>query len=164
MKFRTDFLAEDYSGLCWFQARAASTVLAALLALAIAFTFFGLSRNPIIGFLLFVIFFPIIYILRKRGVFKRAENRYVAFGASSELYLEIDEDEIRQSAASGETRLPWADVYSVRESEDSYYVFLTKRKAFYFPKRSFESEEQKNIFLSYIRKYVPAKKVKIKKK
>ena len=69
MKFRTDFLAEDYSGLCWFQVRTASTVLAALLALAIAFTFFGLSHNLIIGFLLFVIFFPIIYILRKRGVF-----------------------------------------------------------------------------------------------
>ncbi len=164
MKFRTDFLAEDYSGLCWFQTRALSTVLSALLSLAIAFTFFGLSHNPVIGFLLFVICFPIIYILRKRGVIKRAENRYAAFGASSELYLEIDDDEIRQSAASGETRLPWADVYAVRESEESYYVFLAKRKAFYFPKRSFLSEEQKNTFLSYIEKYVPAKKVKIKKK
>lgn len=164
MKFKTDFLAEDYSGLCWFQARAVSAVLAALLALAVAFTFFGLSHNIIVGFLLFVICFPIIYILRKRGVIKRAENRYAAFGASSELYLEIDDDEIRQSAASGETRLPWEDVYAVRESEESYYVYLAKRKAFYFPKRSFESDEQKNTFLSYIEKYVPAKKVKIKKK
>ncbi len=164
MKFRTDFIAEDYSGLCWFQTRALSTVLAALLAIAIAFTFFGLSNNPVISFLLFVICFPIIYILRKRGVIKRAENRYAAFGASSELYLEIDDDEIRQSAASGDTRLPWADVYEVRESDESYYVFLAKRKAFYFPKRSFESEEQKNTFLAYIEKYVPSKKVKIKKK
>ena len=163
MEFRTDFLAEDYSGLCWFQTRGISILLSVLLALAVSLTFLGLSHNPIIGFLLFVICFPIIYILRKRGVIKRAENRYAAFGASSELYLEIDDDEIRQSAASGETRLPWEDVYVVRESEESFYVFLAKRKAFYFPKRSFESEEQKKTFLSYIQKHVPAKKIKIKR-
>ncbi|MBQ8003606.1 MAG: YcxB family protein [Oscillospiraceae bacterium] len=164
MKFKTDFLAEDYSQLCWFQARTLSIVLAALLTLAVALTFFGLSQNPIVGFLLIVICFPVIYILRKRGVIKRADRRYASYGASSELYLEIDDDEIRQSAASGETRLPWADVYAVRESEECYYVFLTKRKAFYFPKRSFENEEHRRTFLSYIEKYVPAKKVRIKKK
>lgn len=164
MKFSTDFLAEDYSDLCWLQMRALSAAISVLLALAISFTLFGMSLNPVISLLAFVICFPVIYVLRKRGVIKRAERRYAAFGASSELHLEIDDDEIRQSAASGETRLVWSDVYAVRESEDCYYVFLTKRKAFYFPKRSFRNEEEKNTFLAYIEKYVPAKKVKIKKK
>lgn len=163
MKFKTDFLAEDYSGLCWFQARPVSVLLSALLTLAIAFTVFGITNNAIIGFLLIIVCYPLMYFIQRRSVIKRADRRYGAFGASSELYLEIDDDEIRQSAASGDTRLPWADVYSVRESEECYYVFLTKRKAFYFPKRSFESEEHRREFLEYIKKYVPEKKVKLKK-
>lgn len=163
MKFKTDFLAEDYSELCWFQAKTISVVLSVLIALALGFTFAGLAQSVILGAVVFVVALPVSYILQKRNVIKRADRRYGAFGASSELYLEIDNDEIRQSAASGETRLPWCDVYSVCESQNSYYVFLTKRKAFYFPKRSFESMEQQNEFLRYIKEFVPENKIKIRK-
>ncbi|MBQ6902664.1 MAG: YcxB family protein [Oscillospiraceae bacterium] len=163
MKFKTDFVAEDYSELCWFQARTVSTVLATLLAMAIAFTVFGLSKNLMLGIVLLVVCVPLMLKFQKNNVIKRADRRYGAFGASSELYLEINDNEIYQTAASGETRLPWEDVYAVRESENCYYVFLTKNKAFYFPKRSFESEEQKKEFLGYIEKKVPEKKVKLKK-
>ncbi|MBQ2839994.1 MAG: YcxB family protein [Oscillospiraceae bacterium] len=163
MKFKTDFVAEDYSELCWFQARKISTVLAVLLSMAIAFTVFGLSKNLMLGIVLLVVCVPLMLKFQKNNVIKRADRRYGAFGASSELYLEINDNEIYQTAASGETRLPWEDVYAVRESDNCYYVFLTKNKAFYFPKRSFESEEQKKEFLSYIEKKVPEKKVKLKK-
>ena len=117
-----------------------------------------------IGIALVLIFTPLICFLRKRGIIKKAEKRFVAYGASDELNLEIDDEEIRQTAASGETRLPWDDVYSVQESENCYYVFLTKRKAFYFPKRSFESAEQKSEFFTYIKKHVPINRIKLMKK
>jgi len=163
MKFKTDFLAQDYSELCWFQAKTVSTILSVLIAIALTLTIVGLSQSIIIGAVVLVVAIPVSYILQKRNVINRADRRYGAFGASSELYLEIDDDEIRQSAASGETRLPWEDVYAVCESKNSYYVFLTKRKAFYFPKRSFESEDHKKEFLRYIKENVPEKKIKIKK-
>lgn len=162
MKFRTDFLLEDYSGLCWFQAKVVTVVLSALLAIALGATsaiFFGVTA----GVALLVIGFPVIYWLRKRGVMRRAEKRFTAYSTSSELELTINEDEIIQLSNSGETRLVWGDVYAVSESKESYYVFLTKRKAFYFPKRSFETDEQRREFLSYIERFVPEKKVKIKK-
>lgn len=161
MKFKTDFLLEDYANLCWFQSKAATGVLAVLLALA--FGGVGMVANFYIGIAVFVLVIPIAYFVQKRSVKKRAERRFLAFGASSELSLEINDDEILQYSNSGETRLPWEDVYSVREGEDCYYVFLTKHKAFYFPKRSFESEAHRAEFLGYITKYVEAKKVKIKK-
>lgn len=164
MNFKTDFLAEDYSELCWFQAKPMTIVISAFLALAVGFTLFGISSSLLLGIGLFIISFPIIYKLRKNGVINRADRRYSAYGASSELFLEIDDDEIRQTGAvSGNVRLPWQDVYEVRESKNCYYVFLSKAKAFYFPKRSFESEEQKQVFFDYIKKYVPEKKIKLKK-
>lgn len=163
MKFKTDFLAEDYSGLCWFQARPVSIILAVLLTMAISFTVFGLTKNILIGIALLIICYPLMYKFQKWNVTRRADRRFAAFGASSELELELNGNEIYQIAASGETRLPWQDVYAVRESDTSYYVFLTKGKAFYFPKRSFVSPEHRAEFLEYINKYVPASKVKLKK-
>jgi len=162
MTFKTDFIAEDYSTLCWFQAKRTAIIMSLLFALAFAFTFYGISTSVIIGAVVGILSFPIMMYFQKRHVIKRADTRFGAFGASSELYLEIDDDEIRQTAASGNTRLPWQDVYGVSESKDSYYVFLSKAKAFYFPKRSFESEEQKELFFDYVKKYVPQKKIKIK--
>ena len=161
MKFKTDFLFEDYATLCWYQAKIATSVLSVLLALA--FGAVGSMFHLFIGIGVFVVALVLSYFIQKRSVKKRAERRFIAFGASSELTLEINEDEILQHSNSGETRLPWADVYSVRESDDCYYVFLTKRKAFYFPKRSFESDAHREEFLGYIRKYVAEKKIKIKK-
>ena len=161
MKFKTDFLIEDYANLCWFQSKTATAVLAVLLALA--FGGIGMMANFYIGIAVFVIVLPVSYFVQKRSVKKKAERRFLAFGASSELSLEINDDEILQYSNSGETRLPWADVYAVREGEDCYYVFLTKNKAFYFPKRSFESDAHKAEFLEYITKYVPEKKIKLKK-
>ncbi len=163
MRFKTDFTAEDYIELCWFQTKVASIFMSAGLALALGLTLTGLAHNIIIGVLATAIAYPIISHFRKRGVTKRAERRFAAFGASSELSLVLNENEILQNSNSGETRLPWEDVYAVRESENSYYVFLTKNKAFYFPKRSFESEAHKEEFLTYINKYVPEKKIKLKK-
>lgn len=161
MKFKTDFLIEDYANLCWFQSKTATAVLAVLLALA--FGGIGMMANFYIGIAVFVIVLPGSYFVQKRSVKKKAERRFLAFGASSELSLEINDDEILQYSNSGETRLPWSDVYAVREGEDCYYVFLTKNKAFYFPKRSFESDAHKKEFLEYITKYVPEKKIKLKK-
>ena len=162
MKFKTDFLAEDYSMLCWFQARLISTILAVLLALAFSFTIFSIIPNILLAIVIYLFLAPMCYWIQKLIVIRRADRRFGAFGTSSELYLEIDDDEIRQTSAKCETRLPWEDVYAVAESKECYYVFLTKRKAFYFPKRSFESEEHRALFIDYIKKHVPEKKIKIK--
>ena len=161
MKFKTDFLVEDYTTLCWFQSRTVTIALAIALALAFGMTLAML--NVLVGIVVLVFGCPIIYLFQKRSIIKRAERRFAAFATSSELSLEISEDDITQQSNSGETRLPWQDVYAVRESEDSYYVFLAKKKAFYFPKRSFESEAHREEFLEYINKYVDAKKIKLKK-
>ena len=162
MKFKTDFLAEDYSTLCWFQAKRASIIVSLLVAAAFALTLAGLSQVTVVGIVAFAILFPIIYRMQKKNVIKKADRRFGAFGASSELELTVNDSEILQISNSGETRLPWEDVYSVCESDESYYVFLTKNKAFYFPKRSFDSKDQESEFLDYIKKYVPEKKVKLK--
>ncbi|MBR5543468.1 MAG: YcxB family protein [Oscillospiraceae bacterium] len=163
MNFKTDFLAEDYSTLCWFQSRTPTIILSFFIAAAFAFTIGSLATNIIIGAAVFAIAYLISYRVQKRGVEKRADKRFAAFATSSELDLTINDSEILQVSNSGETRLPWEDVYSVRESESSYYVFLTKNKAFYFPKRSFCSEAEKEKFLDYIRKNVSEKKIKLKK-
>lgn len=162
MKFKTDFLAEDYSGLCWFQAKLATIIISAGLALAFGFTLAGISGSVLFGALLAIVLYPIIYFLRKRGVKSRAEKRFAATPTSDELELILNEDEIFQYSAKGEIRLPWADVYAVRESKDCYYVFLAKGKAFYFPKRSFESDARREEFLGYVNKYSPLGKVKLK--
>ena len=169
MEFRTDFTLDDYKGLCWFQAKTVTVIMSILLALALGFTMFaiiglmiGNSAFPI-GILFALVGYPLIYKLRKRSIGKRAERRYYTFGASSELYLVINDEDITQTSRGGDTRLPWEDVYVVRESETSYYVFLTKRKAFYFPKRSFESNEHQKEFLTYIKKHVPEKRIKLMK-
>ncbi len=161
MKFKTDFLIEDYSTLCWFQAKKISIALAVALALAFGLTV--ATMHLIAGIAVLVFAGPIIYIFQKRRVIKRAEKRFIAFGTSSELSLELSKDDIIQQSNSGETRLAWQDVYAVRESDDSYYVFLAKNKAFYFPKRSFESDAHREEFLEYIEKYVDPKRVKLKK-
>ncbi len=166
MNFKTDFLAEDYSGLCWFQAKAISRFLGVCISLAI-----GLSLGSavsgllgvIIGIVIAIAIYPLVWFIQKKSVKRRADRRFAAFGASSELDLTVNDDEILQISNSGETRLPWSDVYAVRESEESYYVFLTKRKAFYFPKRSFESDDAKAEFLGYVRKHVSPDKIKLKK-
>ncbi len=163
MKFKTDFLLEDYANLCWFQAKTATMILAVLLALAFGGIAAAITQVLVIGMAVLVVLIPLSYFIQKRSVKKRAERRFLAFGASSELSLEINDDEILQYSNSGETRLPWEDVYAVREGKDCYYVFLTKRKAFYFPKRSFESDAHKEEFLGYISKHVDEKKIKLKK-
>ena len=169
MEFRTDFTLDDYKGLCWFQAKTVTIVMSILLALALGFTMFAIIGLAIgnaafpVGIIFALVGYPLIYKLRKRSIGKRAERRYYTFGASSELYLVITDEDITQTSKGGDTRLPWEDVYAVRESETSYYVFLTKRKAFYFPKRSFDSKEHREEFLTYIKKYVPAKKTKLMK-
>ena len=161
MKFKTDFLIEDYTTLCWFQSRTISIVLSA--ALAIAFGMTLAMFNVLVGGFVLIVGGPIVYTLQKRSIIKRAERRFVAFGASSELSLELSKEDITQQSNSGETRLPWQDVYAVRESDDSYYIFLAKKKAFYFPKRSFESDAHREEFLGYINQYVDSKKIKLKK-
>ena len=162
MNFKTDFLVEDYSGLCWFQARVATIIISLGLALAFGFTLTGISGRILLGAILAIVLYPIIYFLRKRGVRRRAERRFAAVPTSDELELILNEDEILQYSAKGEIRLPWADVYAVRESKACYYVFLAKGKAFYFPKRSFESETHREAFLEYVNKYSPLGKVKLK--
>ncbi len=164
MEFKTNFVAEDYSELCWFQSKGPTLLLAVLLGLAFGFMVFSLTMSLLIGVAVMIIAFVLSFVLWKRSIIKRADRRFGAFGASDMLYLKIDDDEILQTSNSGETRLPWEDVYAVMESENCYYVFLTKRKAFYFPKRSFESEEQKAKFFEYITKYVPLNKIKLKNK
>ena len=172
MEFRTDFTLDDYQCLCWFQAKTITRIMSVLIALAIGFTVVGIigvmgimvkGLAFIVGIIVALISYPLLFKFQRRNVRKRAERRYSAFGASDELYLVIGDEDITQTSKGGDTRLPWEDVYAVRESETSYYVFLTKRKAFYFPKRSFESKEHKKEFLTYINKYVPEKKIKLMK-
>lgn len=169
VKFKTDFLVEDYVTLCWMQAKVPSVIMSLLLALAFGFTGFAIANaarlswvSPIIGLAVFGICYLLAYKSQKKNIMKKAERRFSASATSDELELTITNEDITQVSNSGDTRLPWADVYLVTESKDSYYVYLTKRKAFYFPKRSFTSDQQKEEFLEYIRKYVPQKKIKIK--
>ncbi len=169
VKFKTDFLVEDYVTLCWMQAKVPSVIMSLLLAFAFGFTGFGIANaaglswvSPIIGIVVFGVSYLIAFRSQKKNIIKRAERRFSSSATSDELELTITNEDITQVSNSGDTRLPWADVYLVSESKDSYYVYLTKRKAFYFPKRSFTSDEQREEFLEYIRKYVPEKKIKIK--
>ncbi len=163
MKFHTDFLAEDYANLCWFQAKWISAVMAILLSIAFTITVFSIFPSVAV-IALMAVFYPLIMWIEKLMVLRRANKRFCAFGTSSVLDLTLSKDDITQVCASGETRLPWQDVYAVRESESSYYVFLTKRKAFYFPKRSFENKEHEKQFIDMIFEYAPEKKIKLRNK
>ncbi len=162
MRFKTDFIDKDYMELCWYQVRGIGTILAVLLAMAFSFMISSLLESLLALIILLAVLNPITHIAVRRYIKKRAQRRFIAFNVSSELVLDITEKGIVQMANSGETELLWEDVFMVGESKKSYYVFLTKRKAFYFPKRSFDTPECEKEFISILRKHVPGEKIKLK--
>ncbi len=164
MRFVTDFLIEDYRELCWYLVEKVALMLSVLLTIAFALTINLLIKNIMIFMVLLCVLYPIVRALVRHFILKRADRRFIAFGVSNELALDISDTGIVQTSNSGETELLWDDVFKVGESENCYYVFLTKRKAFYFPKRSFAEEESEQRFISILREHIPDKKIKLMKK
>lgn len=164
MKFVTDFLIEDYRDLCWYQVEKPALWLSVLLTVAFSLTITVFIKNIMIFMVLLCVLYPIVSALVRHFILKRADRRFFAFGASSELSLDISDTGIVQTSNSGETELLWNDVFKVGESESAYYVFLTKRKAFYFPKRSFADSECEQSFISILKKHISDKKIKLMKK
>ncbi len=163
MEFRTDFLLEDYKKICFFLLKKSAAILAFFIAAAVAFTAFSIFKSLAASCFIYVLLVPGVFSAEKYLIGKRAERRFFAFGTSSELSLSVSDTGIVQTSSFGETELLWEDVVRVCENDDCYYVFLTKKKAFYFPKRSFESREAEGRFLEIIKEKISKKKLFLKK-
>ena len=104
----------------------------------------------------------VFYGLARAYIHWRASRIYHLSSVSEELVLTLDEQGITQQSKVGETKLAWDEVFRVRENKTCYFVFLSPNKAFYFPKRNFESKEQQDAFLDMIIEYVEPIKIRFK--
>lgn len=160
MKFKTDLTYDDYLGLCWIKVNKLIYIIIIGVAAAVSYTIYPRLKDSV--WLLAIIAFGVIaafYFLMKFFVKWRATSVFSKSRVSAILDLTLDDEGIMQKSDFEEIKLSWADVYRIRENKECFFVFLNPAKAFYFPKRSFESKEQRERFIELIIEKVPPAKV-----
>ncbi len=159
--FKTDLQFEDYMELN--KIIIGKMMLALVIAIDAFFCYMIFERVgrsiPIIA-AIFVALFAVLYFLEWYFIKWRAKKIFGKTTVSREIKITIDDNEIVQEARGGETTLKWDDVYRVVSAKRCYFVFLSKNKAFYFPKRNFKDKEDEQIFCDYIINNVKPFKVK----
>jgi len=163
-KFKTDLTIKDYKSLCKLQAKG-SLIVAALAGgafIAIMLMRFLGDSVPLLV-LTGIAGCIAVYFAVWGYISWRATRIYSMSSVSDELELTLDDKGITQISQSGETELEWDDVYKVVEIRGCYFVFLTRNKAFYFPKRNFDSYEHEKEFVSWIAEKVHPGRINFKK-
>ncbi len=164
MIFKTDLTLEDYKSLCKLQTKASTLVGALAGGLFICFVFMRLLAwsAPLLATVAIVgcvaVYFGIRFYINWR-----ASRIYAMSNVSDLLTLTLNNEGITQQAQSGEIKIEWDDVYKVVEVKGCYFVFLNRNKAFYFPKRSFESAEREKLFVEWVVEKVQPGRVKFKR-
>ena len=158
--FKTDLLFEDYMELN--KMIIGKMMLALVIALDAFFCYMifdRIGRSIYLIALIFAGLFGVLYFLEWYFVKWRAKKIFGKTTVSREIKITMDDTEIVQEARGGETVLKWDDVYRVRNGKNCYFIFLSKNKAFYFPKRNFKDKEDEQIFCDYIIRNVKPFKV-----
>ena len=161
--FKTDLTLEDYKGLCWMLSAKTVAVIAVAGGIFLYLMLMRILNQPVLLALAAIAGAVVIYIGMYFYVSKRANKIYRLSNVSSQLVLTMDEKGIVQNSDSGEFELLWEDVQRVAENKNCYFVFMSKHKAFYFPKRNFASNDDEKTFIEYIVEYVSPMKIKFKR-
>ncbi len=162
--FTTDLSIDDYKRLCKLRTRA-SVVISSLAGGA--FIYITLMRffqnSPIVHALVGIIGCIVVYCGVNLYIMLRAKKIYNMTAVSEQLNINFSDKGIVQRSQNGETELEWDEVFKVIEDKKCYFVFLTRSKAFYFPKRNFDSHEHEREFIEWIVEKVRPEKIKFKK-
>lgn len=164
MIFKTDLTLGDYKGLCKLQTKVSTLIGSLAGGLFIAFVFMRLlAWSALLITAVAVVGCVAVYLGIRFYINWRASRIYAMSNVSDLLTLTLNDEGITQQAQSGEIKLEWDDVYKVIEVKDCYFVFLTRNKAFYFPKRSFESKDREKLFVEWIVEKVHPGRIKFKR-
>lgn len=162
--FTTDLSLDDYKRLCKLRTKA-SVIISALAGGA--FIYITLMRffqnSKLLHLLVGVLGCVIVGFGVNLYIMLRAKKIYNMSTVSEQLSISFSEKGILQKSQNGDTELEWDDVFKVVEDKKCYFVFLTRSKAFYFPKRNFNSPEHEKEFVEWIVEKVRPEKIKFKK-
>ena len=149
--FKTDLTFEDYMELSWMLVKKSLIFLVFAIDLFFCYTLFNaFGRSLFISAIAFVLLFIALYWVERYFIRLRAKKIFNAHTVSRELTLTLSDTGIVQLSRKGETELLWDDVLRVRATKKCYFVFLNKKQAFYFPKRSFKDAEDEKMFCDFI--------------
>lgn len=159
--FKTDLKLEDFKELSWLLVKKSMLFLVLLIDLFFCYTMYKpLGKNFLILSAVFVALFIALYYFEKFYINWKAKKIFNANTVSREITLTLSETGIVQESRKGETELLWEDVLRVCSSKNLYFVFLNKKQAFYFPKRSFKDRDDEKMFCDLIIEKVDPIKVR----
>lgn len=105
---------------------------------------------------LFLVYFNIGIYFRSKKIF--ASDKFLQL----EQTYDVTVDSISVSSERSNTLVKWDEVYSLKESQDMFAIFLGKNRAFLLPKRCMDeaaAQELRQLATSNL----PPKKVKLRK-
>lgn len=159
--FKTDLQFEDYMELNKLIIGKMMLLLVIAIDAFFCYMIFDrLGRSIPLAALIFAALFAVLYFLEWYFIRWRAKKIFNKTTVSREIKITFDDNEIVQESRTGETVLNWSDVYRVKSAKRCYFIFLSKNKAFYFPKRNFKDKEDEQLFCDYIIRNVTPFKVK----
>ena len=69
---------------------------------------------------------------------------------SKETTIIFDEERIHEKSIEAESSILYTSIEKIGEGDQAIYIYFSALQAFILPYRSFESDEQKNEFLSFL--------------
>ena len=111
----------------------------------------GIDLNAIISWILpiiviFLIWFGILKFAMNSQL-KNPENRKVMLG---KRVIELLDEEILVKTPISDTRYKWPAITKLRQSKNSYFLYIGKSQALIIPKRILESEEAKTELENFV--------------
>ncbi len=159
--FKTDLNLEDFKELSWLLVKKSMIFLVLCIDLFFCYTMYKpLGKNLLILAAIFVVLFIALYFFEKVYINWRAKKIFNANTVSREITLTLSDTGILQTSRKGETELLWKDVLKVCSTKNIYFIFLNKKQAFYFPKRSFKDRDDEKQFCDIIIEKVEPVKVR----
>ncbi|MBR5480047.1 MAG: YcxB family protein [Clostridia bacterium] len=159
--FKTDLLFEDYMELNKIIIGKMMLLLVIAIDAFFCYMIFDrIGRSIPVIVLIFAALFVVLYLLEWYFIRWRAKKIFGKTTVSREIKITMDDEVIVQESRTGETTLAWKDVYRVVGGKRCYFIFLTKNKAFYFPKRNFKDKDDEQLFCDYIIRNTTPFKVK----
>ena len=104
-----------------------------------------------------VTFFGIPFIIKRAYVKRFNNNKFI----QQERTFTLTPDSLESVSENDNAKYTWNDLYSYRETNDMFYVFLIEKQFYMLPKRCFDNESDINIARGYLRN-IPIRKDKKK--
>ena len=149
--FKTDLRFQDFLELNWLVVKKSMILLVLAIDAFFCYSIFNtVGRNLAILAAIFVVLFIAIYYMEYFFIRWRSKKVFNATTVSREITITLSDTGIVQVSRKGENELSWENVFRVNATKNCYYVFLNKKQAFYFPKRSFKDKDDEKLFCDFI--------------